>query len=200
MAENKKDMTESNKEAGATLFGIPLNGTNNDSNKNNTLFGISLNGTDNNSTQNNALFGIQTTATSAEYSNNPAILQSLNLLEITLKKNTFEKSDFDTLQATLKLIPIAEISRLRPNISMSSLDNLSKKAGEFDKTQALEDSKNIVLANQQQIEKNNALLSQQEINKHMENFLNERNNLNQNLAEKNNQLNAETKSPTILKN
>ena len=113
-----------------------------------------------------------------------------------MQKTTFEKSDFDILKSTLNLVPIGEISRLRSTISLSSLDNLAKKADIYEKTQTINNSKN----NQPENNKNNELLSKEELNKHMANFLQERNDLNKNLAEKNNQLNLEKSEPKKSQN
>ena len=147
---------------------------------------------------------------STPYYLTPAITQSLNLLELTMKKTDFDKSDFETLRATLSLLPISEISRLRSTISLAALDNLSKKADIYEKTQTTENAKSS-LANQQQENKekdkdlevsalNKNSPTQDEMNKLMSGFLNERNDLNQNMEEKNKQLNLENNKTTKLPN
>ena len=147
---------------------------------------------------------------STPYYLTPAITQSLNLLELTMKKTDFDKSDFETLRATLSLLPISEISRLRSTISLASLDNLSKKADIYEKTQTTENAKSS-LENQQPENKekdkdlevsalNKNSPTQDEMNKLMSGFLNERNDLNQNMEEKNKQLNLENNKTTKLPN
>ena len=177
-SKNKED-----KQAG--LFGIPFGERNPESKGEGQLFGISIAPIDN--------------SNSTPYYLTPAITQSLNLLELTLQKTTFEKADFDTLRSTLSLLPMAEISRLRSNISLASLDNLAKKADIYEKTQTLENEKSIN-SNQNQNNESQKLLSQEEINKLMANFLNERNDLAKNQEEKNNQLSLEKSQETKLPN
>ena len=112
------------------------------------------------SSQNNALFGgnQSTPFDQTDINNNPAIFQTLNSLEIVLKKTVFEKSDFETLQSARQLLPDSEINRLRPNISMSLLDNLSKKSDEYARTQKLENSSEVITKQQQEaLEQNEAL-------------------------------------------
>ena len=180
----------------AGLFGIPFGEKNPESNGEGQLFGMSMAPIDNSS--------------STPYYLTPAITQSLNLLELTMKKTDFDKSDFETLRATLSLLPIGEISRLRSTISLASLDNLSKKADIYEKTQTTENAKSS-LANQQQENKekdkdlevsalNKNSPTQDEMNKLMSGFLNERNDLNQNMEEKNKQLNLENNKTTKLPN
>ena len=177
-----KSKNEDQAQKQPSLFGIPLGDNNAESNKASQLFGISIAPTeDSNSTP------IYLT---------PAITQSLNLLELTLQKTTFEKSDFDILKSTLTLLPMGEISRLRSTISLSSLDNLAKKADIYEKTQTL-DNQNSKSPIQNEINESQKLLDQKEINKYMANFLQERNDLNKNLAEKNNQLNLDKNDKQI---
>jgi hypothetical protein len=168
-----------------------------------SLFGIPSGETDEESNKTSQLFGISTTSINNSNSTpiylTPAITQSLNLLELTLQKTTFEKSDFDILKSTLTLLPMGEISRLRSTISLSSLDNLAKKADIYEKTQTL-DNQNSKSPIQNQINESQKLLNQEEINKLMANFLQERNDLNKNLAEKNNQLNLGEREPTKSQN
>jgi hypothetical protein len=112
------------------------------------------------SSQNNGLFGgnQSTPFDQTDINNNPAIFQTLNSLEIVLKKTVFEKSDFETLQSARQLLPDSEINRLRPNISMSLLDNLSKKSDEYARTQKLENSNEVITKQQQEaLEQNEAL-------------------------------------------
>ena len=111
------------------------------------------------SSQNNALFGgnQSTPFDQTDINNNPAIFQTLNSLEIVLKKTVFEKSDFETLQSARQLLPDSEINRLRPNISMSLLDNLSKKSDEYARTQKLENSSEVITKQQEALEQNEAL-------------------------------------------
>ena len=130
------------------------------------------------SSQNNALFGgnQSTPFDQTDINNNPAIFQTLNSLEIVLKKTVFEKSDFETLQSARQLLPDSEINRLRPNISMSLLDNLSKKSDEYARTQKLENSSEVITKQQQEaLEQNQAsikkLLSPKEI-EYQRDFLN----------------------------
>lgn len=167
------------------FFGIPFGEKNPESSGGGQLFGISMAPIDNSS--------------STSYYLTPAITQSLNLLELTLKKTTFDKADFETLRSTLSLLPMAEISRLRSTISVASLDNLAKKADIYEKTQVAENEK-LITPNQNQNIESQKLLSQEEINKLMANFLNERNDLAKNQAEKNNQLNLEKSQETKLPN
>ena len=121
------------------------------------------------------------------------------MLELTLQKTTFDKADFETLRSTLSLLPIGEISRLRSTISVASLDNLVKKADIYEKTQVAENEK-LITPNQDQNNESQKLLSQEEINKLMANFLNERNDLAKTQLEKNNQLNLEKNHETKLPN
>jgi hypothetical protein len=162
-----------------------------------SLFGISLNETNSESNKTAKLFGISTapieSSNSTPYYLTPAINQSLNLLELTLQKTSFEKLDFDVLKSTLNLLPLSEISRLRPTISIASLDNLAKKAEVYEKTQTLQNS-DATSTNQNQINESQKLMSQEEINKFMVGFLNEKNDLNKNLEERNNQTNLEEKN------
>ena len=112
------------------------------------------------SSQNNGLFGgnQSTPFDQTDINNNPAIFQTLNSLEIVLKKTVFEKSDFETLQSARQLLPDSEINRLRPNISMSLLDNLSKKSDEYARTQKLENSSEVITKQQQEaLEQNETL-------------------------------------------
>jgi hypothetical protein len=176
--KNKEDKQPS-------FFGIPFGEKASDSGKSSQLFGIGMAPTED--------------SNSTPYYLTPAITQSLNLLELTLKKTDFEKTDFETLRATLSLLPISEISRLRSTISLASLDNLSKKADLYEKTQTTENEKSIT-PNQNQNNESRKLLSQEEINKLMANFLDERNDLAKNLAEKNNQLSLEKSHETKLPN
>ena len=53
---------------------------------------------------------------------------------------------------------------------------------------------------QNQINESREILDQKEINKYMANFLQERNDLNKNLEEKNNQLSLEKSEPTKSQN
>ncbi len=179
-------MSKSNNEDQAqkqpSLFGISLSEPNSESNKTIQLFGISTAPIEN--------------SNSSPYYLTPAISQSLNLLELTLQKTSFEKSDFDILKSTLNLLPLNEISRLRSTISPASLDNLAKKADIYEKTQTIQNS-DTASTNQNQINESQKLLNQEEINKLMANFLNERNDLNKNLAEKNNQLNLDKNDKQI---
>ena len=103
--KNKEDKQPS-------FFGIPFGEKASDSGKSSQLFGIAMAPTED--------------SNSTPYYLTPAITQSLNLLELTMKKTDFDKSDFETLRATLSLLPISEISRLRSTISLAALDNLSK--------------------------------------------------------------------------
>ena len=176
--KNKED-----KQAG--LFGIPFGEKNPESSGGGQLFGISMAPIDNSS--------------STPYYLTPAITQSLNLLELTLKKTDFDKADFDVLKSTLSLLPLGEINRLRSTISLTSLDNLAKKADIYEKTQIAENEK-LITPNQNQNIESQKLLSQEEINKLMANFLNERNDLAKNLEEKNNQLNLDKSQQTKLPN
>ena len=169
----------------AGLFGIPYGEKNPESNEGGQLFGMPIAPIDNSG--------------STPYYLTPAITQSLNLLELTLQKTTFDKADFETLRSTLSLLPIAEISRLRSTISVASLDNLAKKADIYEKTQVAENEK-LITPNQDQNNESQKLLSQEEINKLMVNFLNEKNDLAQNQAERNNQLNIEKSHETKLPN
>jgi hypothetical protein len=110
--------------------------------------------------KNDALFGgnQSTNLGQTDINNNPAIFQTLNSLEIVLKKTVFEKSDFETLQSARQLLPDSEINRLRPNISMSLLDNLSKKSDEYARTQKLESLSEVTAKQQQEtLEQNQAL-------------------------------------------
>lgn len=185
-----------------SLFGIPLSGQGSETNNGGQLFGISI-------------APIEDT-NSTPYYLTPAITQSLNLLELTLQKTTFDKADFETLRSALSLLPITEISRLRSTISVASLDNLSKKADIFEKTQTIEIEKS-TLPNQKEDNKdkendlvkhkdlenfnpNQKLLSKEEINKLMANFLSERNDLAQNMEEKNKQVSLENNKQTNLSN
>ena len=119
-----------NKNKQPSLFGIPLSEQSSENNSGGQLFGISIApAEDTNSTP---------------YYLTPAITQSLNLLELTLQKTTFDKADFETLRSTLSLLPITEISRLRSTISVASLDNLAKKADIYEKTQTIEIEKSTV--------------------------------------------------------
>ena len=187
--KNKEDKQPS-------FFGIPFGEKASDSSKSSQLFGIAM--------------APNEDSNSTPYYLTPAITQSLNLLELTMKKTDFDKSDFETLRATLNLLPISEISRLRSTISLASLDNLSKKADIYEKTQTTENAKSS-LANQQQENKekdkdlevsalNKNSPTQDEMNKLMSGFLNERNDLNQNMEEKNKQLNLENNKTTKLPN
>jgi hypothetical protein len=187
--KNKEDKQPS-------LFGIPFGEKASDSSKNSQLFGISIAPIED--------------SNSTTYYETPAITQSLNLLELTLKKNDFDKSDFETLRATLSLLPITEISRLRTTVSLASLDNLAKKADIYEKTQLNENTKSTLADPQQEnkekdkdlealaLNKNSA--TQDEMNKLMSGFLNERNDLNQNMEEKNKQLNQENSKQNNLTN
>ena len=174
--KNKEDKQPS-------FFGIPFGEKASDSGKSSQLFGIAM--------------APNEDSNSTPYYLTPAITQSLNLLELTMKKTDFDKSDFETLRATLSLLPISEISRLRSTISLASLDNLSKKADIYEKTQITENEKSIT---PNQNNESRKLLSQEEINKLMANFLDERNDLAKNLAEKNNQLSLEKSHETKLPN
>ncbi len=169
----------------AGLFGIPYGEKVSDSSKSSQLFGIGMAPTED--------------SNSSPYYLTPAITQSLNLLELTLQKTTFDKADFGTLRSTLSLLPIAEISRLRSTISVASLDNLVKQADIYEKTQITENEK-LITPNQNQNNESPKLLSQEEINKLMVNFLDERNDLAKNQAERNNQLNLEKSHETKLPN
>jgi len=171
MSKSKK-----NEESNPTIFGIAISEENSTTSKQGQLFGISIAPVDNSS--------------STSYYQTPAITQSLNLLEMTLKKTEFDKSDFETLRSTLSLLPISEISRLRSTISVASLDNLVKKADIYEKSQSNEIEKKTSLNQNQNIE-SPKLLSQEEINKLMANFLNERNDLEKNMEEKNKQISLE---------
>jgi hypothetical protein len=148
----------------------------------------------------------------------PAEFQSLNSLELAMQKPTFEKADYEALRSVLNLLPIAEISRLRPTISVASLDNLIKKADIYEKTQTIERStltnqkeeiKNKYLDNENDLFKdqesknsysNQKLLSKEETNKLMANFLSERNDLAQNMEEKNKQVSLENNKQNNLSN
>jgi hypothetical protein len=111
-------------------------------------------------------FGNQSTNLGQTDINNPAISQALNSLEIVLKKTVFEKSDFETLQSTRQLLPNdSEIYRLRPNISMSLLDNLSKKSDEYSRTQKLESSSEATTKQQQEAQQ----IQQQALEEHSRN-------------------------------
>jgi hypothetical protein len=189
-----------------SLFGIPLSEQSSEANNGGQLFGISIAPVDD--------------TNSTPYYLTPAITQSLNLLELTLQKTTFDKADFEILRSTLSLLPITEISRLRSTISVASLDNLSKKADIFEKTQTIEIEKS-TLPNQKEENKdkyldkendlpkhkdlenfnpNQKLLSKEEINKLMANFLSERNDLVQNMEEKNKQVSLESNKQNNLSN
>ena len=177
-----KSKNEDQAQKQPSVFGIPLGENNAESNKASQLFGVSIAPIED--------------SNSTPYYLTPAITQSLNLLELTLQKTTFEKSDFDILKSTINLLPMGEISRLRSTISLSSLDNLAKKADIYEKTQTLE-NQNSKSPIQNQINESQKLLDQKEINKYMANFLQERNDLNKNLAEKNNQLNLDKNDKQI---
>ena len=180
MSKSKK-----NEESNPTIFGIAISEENSTTSKQGQLFGISIAPVDNSS--------------STSYYQTPAITQSLNLLEMTLKKTEFDKSDFETLRSTLSLLPISEISRLRSTISVASLDNLVKKADIYEKSQISETEKTTSL-NQNQNNESQKLLSQEEINKLMANFLKERNDLEKNQMEKNNQLSQDKSQDAKLTN
>jgi hypothetical protein len=166
------------------------------------------------------LFGIPYGEKASPYYLTPAITQSLNLLELTLQKTDFEKTDFEILRSTLSLLPITEISRLRSTISVASLDNLAKKADIYEKTQTIEIEKS-TLPNQKEYNKNKyldqenelfknkdlenfnpnqKLLSKEEINKLMANFLSERNDLAQNMEEINKQISLENNKQNNISN
>ena len=206
-----------------SLFGIPLSEQSSETNNGGQLFGIPLSGQGSETNNGGQLFGISIAPVedinSTPYYLTPAITQSLNLLELTLQKTTFDKADFETLRSTLSLLPIAEISRLRSTISVASLDNLAKKADIYEKTQTIEkstlpnqkddDDKNKYLDKENDLIKhkdienfnpNQKLLSKEEINKLMANFLSERNDLAQNMEEKNKQVNLENNKQTNLSN
>jgi hypothetical protein len=175
--------------------------SNNDENKQPSILGIPLGNQSSGSEKAGQLFGISIASdensNSTSYYVTPAITQSLNLLELTLKKTDFDKSDFETLRATLSLIPIGEISLLRPTISASSLDNLTKKADIYEKTQLNENTQSNPL-NQNEENKNKNLenentqlntLNQNEENKNKNlenenNFLNNQDSKNSNLNQK----------------
>jgi len=111
-------------------------------------------------------FGNQSTNLGQTDINNPAIFQTLNSLENVLKKTVFEKSDFETLQSARQLLPNdSEIYRLRPNISMSLLDNLSKKSDEYSRTQKLESSSEATAKHQQEAQQ----IQQQALEEHSRN-------------------------------
>lgn len=180
-----KSKNEDQAQKQSSVLGIPIGENGAESNKTSQLFGVSIAPIEN--------------SNSTPYYLTPAITQSLNLLELTLQKTTFEKSDFDILKSTLNLVPIGEITRLRSTISLSSLDNLAKKADIYEKTQTLE-NQNSQSPMQNQINESREILDQKEINKYMANFLQERNDLNKNLEERNNQLNLEKSEPTKSQN
>ena len=213
-----------NKNKQPSLFGIPLSEQSSETNNGGQLFGIPLSGQSSENNSGGQLFGIAIApvedTNSTPYYLTPAITQSLNLLELTLQKTTFDKADFETLRSTLSLLPIAEISRLRSTISVASLDNLAKKADIYEKTQTIEivkstlpnqkeDNKNKYLDQENELVKNKdlenfnpnqKLLSKEEINKLMANFLSERNDLVQNMEEKNKQVSLENNKQTNLSN
>jgi hypothetical protein len=187
-----------NKNKQPSLFGIPFGEQSSETNNGGQLFGISIAPVED--------------ANSTPYYLTPAITQSLNLLELTLQKTTFDKADFETLRSTLSLLPITEISRLRSTISVASLDNLAKKADIYEKTNTIEIEKS-TLPNQQEgnkdkyLDKENDLikhqdlensnpnqkfLSKEETSKLMASFLSERNDLVQNTEERNKQISLES--------
>ena len=151
-----------------SLFGIPLSEQSSETNNGGQLFGIPLSGQGSETNNGGQLFGISVApvedTNSTPYYLTPAITQSLNLLELTLQKTTFDKADFETLRSTLSLLPITEISRLRSTISVASLDNLSKKADIYEKTQTIEIEKS-TLPNQKEDnkDKENDLLKHKDI-------------------------------------
>ena len=195
-----------NKNKQPSLFGIPLSEQSSENNNGGQLFGLPI-----------AYAG---DTNSTPYYLTPAITQSLNLLELTLQKTAFNKEDFETLRLILRRVPIGEINRLRPTISEASLDNFVKQADIYEKTQTSEiekstlpnqkeDNKNKYLDQENELVKNKdlenfnpnqKLLSKEEINKLMANFLSERNDLVQNMEEKNKQVSLENNKQTNLSN
>jgi hypothetical protein len=82
----------------------------------------------------------------------PAVIEALNLLELSLKKNIPDQFDINIFRAITRLIKVDEIYHLRPTITPASLDSLAKKSAEIEKISLPENSNEAKDKNKQQEE------------------------------------------------
>jgi hypothetical protein len=84
----------------------------------------------------------------------PAILQITNWLDQLKNKPSFDKLDSERFSQARQLMSDSEIAKFT---SMSIFNNILKKSEEYDRTQKLENSSEVITKQQEALEQNQAL-------------------------------------------